>query len=117
MNPLAGQCAGLCPLKSLGNTPALVCVCVCVYVCDVQPCLTLWTVTLQAPLSLEFSRQEYCSVLPFPSPGDLPNPGMETLSLALAVGFFTPEPPGKPYLTPYKGQFFQRSGWVLWGVG
>ena len=34
-----------------------------------------WTVACQAPLSMGFSRQEYCSVLPFPSPGDLPNPG------------------------------------------
>ena len=46
----------------------------------------------QAPLSKEFSRQEYWSGLPFPSPGDLPNPGIEPLSLALAGGFFTTEP-------------------------
>ncbi|ELR46456.1 hypothetical protein M91_05097, partial [Bos mutus] len=46
----------------------------------------------QAPLSMEFSRQEYWSGLPFPPPGDLPNPGIEPMSLvspALASGFFT----------------------------
>ena len=46
----------------------------------------------QAPLSIGFSRQEYWSGLPFPSPGDLPNPGMEPeslASLALAGGFFS----------------------------
>ena len=40
-----------------------------------------WTVALQAPLSMEFSRQEYWSGLPFPSPGDLPSPGIEPKSL------------------------------------
>ncbi|ELR56381.1 hypothetical protein M91_00117, partial [Bos mutus] len=46
-----------------------------------------------APLSMEFSRQEYCSGLPFPSPGDLPNPGIKPISFAsptLACGFFIP---------------------------
>jgi len=53
---------------------------------------TPWTVALQAPLSMEFSRQEYWSELPWPSSGDLPNPGIEPVSLkspALAGGFFT----------------------------
>ena len=45
-----------------------------------------------------FPRQEYWSGLPFPSPGDLPGPGIEPLSPALAGKFFTPEPPGKPLL-------------------
>ena len=44
---------------------------------------TPWTVAYQAPLSMGFSRQEYWSGLPFPSPGDLPNPGIEPGSLAL----------------------------------
>ena len=44
----------------------------------VQLFVTTWCVALQAPLSMEFSRQEYRSGLPFPSPGDLPNPGVET---------------------------------------
>ena len=43
-----------------------------------------------------FPRQDYLSGLPFPSPGDLPNPGIEPTSPALADGFFTTEPPGKP---------------------
>ena len=45
--------------------------------------VTLWTVAHQAPLSMGFSRQEYWSGLPFPTPGDLPNPGIEAESLAL----------------------------------
>ena len=51
---------------------------------------TLWTVVLQGPLSMGFSRQEYWSGLPFPSPGDLPNPGIKPaslMSLALAGRF------------------------------
>ena len=54
----------------------------------------------QAPLSMEFFRQEYWSGLSFPTAGDLPNPGVEPrspVSLALADGFFTIEPPGKPW--------------------
>ena len=47
-----------------------------------------WTVAHQAPLSLEFPRQEYWSGLPFPSPGDFPDPGIEPVSPALADGFF-----------------------------
>ena len=63
-------------------------------------CVTPWTVTCQAPLSMEFSRQEYWSGLPFPSPGDLPDLGIKPMpyaSPALAGGFFTTVPPGKPY--------------------
>ena len=51
-----------------------------------KSCPTLaipWTVACQAPLSMGFSRQEYWSGLPFPSPGDLPNPGIKLRSLAL----------------------------------
>ena len=58
--------------------------------------VTLWTVASQAPLSVEFSRQEYGSRLLFPTPVDLPDPGIEPTSLALAGRFFTPEPPGNP---------------------
>jgi len=58
--------------------------------------VTLWTVAHQAPLSMEFSRQEYWSELSFPSPGDLSNPGIEGMSPALAGRFLTTEPPGKP---------------------
>ena len=48
-----------------------------------------WTVACQAPLSMDFSRQEYWSGLAVPSPGDLPDPGIEPASLASAGGFFT----------------------------
>ena len=61
--------------------------------------VTLQTAVSQAPLPMEFSRQEYWSELPFPTPGYLPNPGIEFESLvspALAGGFFTTVPPGKP---------------------
>ena len=58
-----------------------------------------WTVACQASLSVGFSRQEYWSGLPFPSPGDLPESGIEPVSPALAGGFFTMEPPGKPPVT------------------
>ena len=61
---------------------------------------TPWTVAHQAPLSMGFPRQGYWSELPFPTAGDLPNPGIEAMSLAsptLAGGFFTIAPPGKPH--------------------
>ena len=58
---------------------------------------TLWTAAYQAPPSMGFYRQECWSGLPFPSPGDLPNQGMESVSPALAGRFFTTEPPGKPF--------------------
>ena len=58
--------------------------------------VTPWTIAHQAPLSMGFPRQEDCSGLPFPSPGHLPDPGIESASPALAGGFFTTEPPGKP---------------------
>ena len=59
---------------------------------SVIPC----TVAHRSPLSVGFSQQEYWSGLPFPSPGDLPDPGIKLMSPALADGFFTTEPPGKP---------------------
>ena len=55
---------------------------------------TPWTVAHQASLSMGFSRQEYWTRLPFPSPGELPVPEVESVSPALASGFFTTEPPG-----------------------
>ena len=72
--------------------------CVCVLV--IQSCPTLcdpmdW-IACQAPLSMGFSRQEHWSGLPFPTPGDLPDPGIEPGSFVSAGGFFTTEPPGKP---------------------
>ena len=59
---------------------------------------TPWTVAFQAPLSMGFSRQEYWSGLPFPLPGELPDPGIEPGSPALEANALTSEPPGKPLL-------------------
>ena len=64
---------------------------------SVQLCATTWTVAYQVPLSIGFSRQEYWSVLPFPSSGDLPDPGIKPGSCT-ADRFFTTELPGKPSL-------------------
>ena len=61
--------------------------------------LTSWTVAHQAPLSMGFSRQEYWDGLPFPSPGDLPNPKIKPASprsLALQANSLQTKPPGKP---------------------
>ena len=55
-----------------------------------------WTIACQAPLTMGFSSQKYWSGLPLPSPGDLPDPGIELVSPALVGRFFTTEPPGKP---------------------
>ena len=63
--------------------------------------LAPWTVAHLPPLSLDFPRQEYWSGLPFPIPGDLPNPGIQPVSpasLPLVGGFFTIFSPGKPKL-------------------
>ena len=57
---------------------------------------TPWTVAFQNPLSMGFSRQEYLSGLPFPSPGDLPNSGIKPRSPALQADSLSTEPPGKP---------------------
>ena len=57
---------------------------------------SLRTVARQAPWPLEFSRPEYWRGLPFPLPGDLPDPGMQSASPALTGGFFIFEPPAKP---------------------
>ena len=77
-------------------------------------CKKLATVAHQDPLSMGFSRQEYWSGLPFPPPGDLPNPGIEPVSHALAGGFFTPRATWESStfiylswkLTRYLGRFF-----------
>ena len=60
--------------------------------------VTPWTVVHQAPPSMGFSRQEYWSGLPFPSPGDLPDPGIEPRSPRLQADALTSEPPGKQIL-------------------
>ena len=65
------------------------------FVLITQSCPTLWTVAHQALLSMEFSRQEYWSGLPFISPWDLPDPGIEPRSLALQADSLPTKPPGK----------------------
>ena len=76
----------------------------CVVSCQVvSDSVTSWPGGCQAPLSLGFSRQECWSGLPFPPPGDLPDPGTEHRALhseaknCTAGGFFTTETPGKPW--------------------
>ena len=75
--------------QRLGNH---LCACVLSHISPIRLCATSWTIAHQAPLSMGFPRQEYWSGLPCPSPGDLPNPGVEPVSLmspALADRFFT----------------------------
>ena len=88
------------------------CVCVCVCVC-VRACVhSVMSYSLdcahQAPLSMEFSRQEYCSGLPFPPPGDVLDPGIKSASLlspALADEFFTAGASWEaPFVSPNKKQ-------------
>ena len=74
----------------------------------VQLLVTPWTAAHQTLLSIAFSRQEYWSGLPFPSPRDLPNPGIEPASPASASKFFITEPPGKPRQTFRQSQFYNR---------
>ena len=79
------------PLQPLLTSP----LCVFSGISGIQLFATCQTVARQAPLSMGFSGQEYWSRLPFPLPRDLPNPGIQPASPALAAGFFTSEPPGK----------------------
>ena len=64
--------------------------------CRVRLFVIPWTVAFQAPPSMELSRQEYWSRLPFPSPGDLPDPGIKPRSPALQADALPSELPGKP---------------------
>ena len=75
----------------------------------VQLFATLWTVAHEAPLSMGFSRQEYWSELPFPSPGDLPYPGIEPESPALQADCLPSELPGKQAINPPKRGALPRS--------
>ena len=72
---------------------------------SVNPCsvfATPWTVASQALLSMEVSRQEYWSGLPFPSPGDLPNTGIKSRSPALQVDSLPSQQPGKFTAGPWQ---------------
>ena len=64
--------------------------------CSVMSDSVPWTAAHQAPLTMEFSRQEWWSGLPFPSPGDLPDPGVESRSSVLQADSLPTEPPGQP---------------------
>ena len=80
--------------------------------------VTPWIVTRQAPLSMGFSRQKYCSELPFPSPEDLPDTGIELESPTLQVGSLLSEPPGTTALNKAQGRppansTFQIAGHML----
>ena len=94
----------------------------CVHVCvhtQVQLFATPWTVAHQAPLSMVFSRQEHWSRLPFPTPGDLPDPGMDQTCIswvpALAGRFFTSWPSGKPSYRLVWNNCWQSQplGWIV----
>ena len=80
--------------------------------------MTPWTVARQVPLCEKISKQEYWSGLPFPSSGDLPDPGIKPLSPALAGGFFTREPPGKEapclVISTSLNKYMQNDGQVSW---
>ena len=67
--------------------------------------VTSWTIALQAPLFMEFSRLEYWSGLPFPSPEDLPDPGIQCRSPALQAGSLPSKPPGKNYYCIHVSNF------------
>ena len=71
---------------SLSLSYIYVCVCVPSHFTHIQLFVILWTVAFQASLSMGFSRQDYWNGLPFPSPGDLPNPRIELRSPALQTG-------------------------------
>ena len=95
---------------------------VCIHACTLSCVLlfgTLWTVAHQAPLSMEVSRQEYWSGLPFPSPRDLPDLGIKPMSPALQADALPSEPPGKPPLRAYfclnksPLYFFDHPVWFL----
>ena len=80
-------------LDTLSFPPSFRNICVCTWLLScVQLFATPWTIACQAPLSMGFSRQEYCSGLPFSPPRDLPEPGIAS---CLAGKFFTTESPGK----------------------
>ena len=98
------------------------CVCVCVCACSVMSnSAAPWTVACQAPLSVEFCRQKYYSGLPFPSPGDLPHPGIEPAPPAWQVDSL-PLSPQETFFSVVKGvgqpiagkaqEDSRRQGWL-----
>ena len=78
----------------------------CLTLCDPMDCSPPASYVYRSPMSKGLSRHEYWSGLPFPFPGDLPDPGIKSASPALAGRFFTTELPGKPNLSLQKVIFF-----------
>ena len=79
--------------------------------------VTLWIVAHQAPLSMGFSRQEYWSGLPFPSPGDVPDPGIEPVSPTLRADDLLSEPPGnlaKRFTQVFLYHLTAETDWIFW---
>ena len=74
--------------------------------------MTPWTVALQAPLSMGFSRPEYWSGLPCPPPGDLPDPGIKPGSPVLAGRFFTMSHQGSPEISLEISKFMNQHSWA-----
>ena len=72
--------------------------------------IVIFTVAYQASPSMRFSRQEYWSGLPFPSPEDLPDPGIEPRSPALWADALSSEPPGKPWYVKEHNKFLEEKG-------
>ena len=94
---LSFLCKNQCHLQKVTSLLLPLCLRACVLRHSVlSDFATPWTVAHQPPLSMEFSRQEYWSRLPFPSPGDLPDPEIELGSPALQADSLLSEPPGKP---------------------
>ena len=89
---------------------------VCMLSCftRVQLFVSPWTVACQVPLSMRFSRQEHWSGLPFLSPGNLPDPGIELGSLALQADSLPSEPPGKPEFLYSKVKFLRAIQLQAW---
>ena len=79
-----------------------------------QTLATPWTAACQASLSMGFSRQEYWSGLPFPSPGDLPDPGIEPRCPALQAGLLSTELPGSPVRRHKRCGFDPWVGKIPW---
>ena len=92
------KCSGIKKHSIIWHTFELWCMCVCQSLSCVWLFTTPWTVVRQAPLSMEFSRQQYWSGLLFPAPGDLPDPVIKPRSPALQADSLPSEPPGKPLL-------------------
>ena len=92
---------------------------ICIYVCSViQLCSTLWA-PVDCSLSASSVNGIFWSRLPFPIPGDHPDPGIKPASPALAGGFFTTGPPGKPYMLTYMCWYICHMGKIkrpeTWG--